>query len=86
MAAIIFLTRSAPWYYHENFKQHVNYTDHEKYIVGEIRQLSKSEWFKRQTGRFGKMFSAPFAETLTNAGVGFTFNTLNDDELLNTET
>lgn len=67
------------------FVEYLNHTDYEKYIVEEIKALSKVKWFRNQNGSFGKSYNAPFAETLTSKGVAFTFNLLNSDDLINTQ-
>lgn len=64
---------------------YINLTDHEKYLVEEMKSFSKVEWFKKSKGSFGKLFSVPFAETFTEKGVAFTFNILDFDELMNSE-
>lgn len=61
----------------------INYTDHEKYIVDEIRDLSKFEWFSKQSGIFGKFSSARFSEVLTEKGMAFTFNVMDCNEMMN---
>lgn len=60
----------------------LNYTDHEKFIVEEIKHFSKTEWFASNKGNFGKKFSALFAETLTKRGVAFSFNILDFEDLI----
>lgn len=62
------------------------YEDHEKYIVEEAKGFSKIEWFKSQNASFAKNFSVAFAEILTKRSVGFTFNILKFDDLLNNQT
>lgn len=71
--------------YHDNFEEHYNYTDHEKYIVEEIKGLSKADWFRKQKGSFETHFSAPFAETMTGRGLAFTFNIWDFGDLMNSE-
>lgn len=83
IAAISKLTAT---FYDMPFARHLNYTDHEKYIVDEIRSFSKVDWFKENNGNFGKYFRAPFAETLTKRGVAFSFNLMDFEELLNSQT
>lgn len=60
--------------------------DHEKYIVKEAKLFSRIEWFKNQNASFGKVFSVPFTEILTVRSVGFTFNILDFDDLMNNQT
>lgn len=67
------------------YKNHLNFTGHEKFIIEEIKRFSKVDWFKNQKGSFGKHFSVPFAETITKRGVAFTFNVMNFDQLLEKE-
>lgn len=74
------MQKSSDYYdYYEN-------DGHEKYIVEEAKTFSKIDWFKSQNASFGKVFSVPFAEILTGRSVGFTFNILDFDELLNNQT
>lgn len=68
------------------FLKVINYTDHEEFIVDEMKSFSSVEWFKKQKGSFGKYFNAPFAEMLTERGFAFTFNVLSFDKLMNTRT
>lgn len=84
MAAISVLCNNALYY--RPFAYSLNYTDHDKHIVEEIKSLSKVYWFKAQTASFGKFSSAPFAEVLTVRGAAFSFNILNFSDLLNTKT
>lgn len=72
--------------YYIPFRKYLNYTDHEKYIVEEIKKFSKIEWFRKSNGTFAKYFSAPFAETLAVRGAAFTFNIMDFDELLDKKT
>lgn len=72
--------------FEQPFFNYLNFTDHEKHIVDEIRKLSQVEWFKNNVGRFGKDYSVPFAKTLTKRGVAFTFNMINFEELLSKKT
>lgn len=61
----------------------MNFTDHEKFIVEEIKSaFSTAFWFKKQNGSFG-VSSVPFAEMLTKRGMAFTFNILDFDKLIN---
>lgn len=71
--------------FYKTYKGFINFTDHEKYLVEEIKSFSKVEWFKKSKGSFGKRFNVPFAETLTAKGVAFTFNLLDFNELLNSQ-
>lgn len=80
VAAIAFLVNGP---YEIPFEMHLNYTDHEKYIAEEIKAFSKFEWFRQQKGSFGKYYSAPFAEILMVRGLGFTFNIMDSEEMLN---
>lgn len=63
----------------------LNRTDHEKYLVEEVKKFSKVDWFRNQNGSFGKYFSAPFAETLTSRAIAFAFNLLDFDEMFDTQ-
>lgn len=73
------------FYYAYTARSLLNYTNHEKYIVEEVKKFSKTESFRNNSGSFGKLKSVPFAETLTKRSVAFTFNILDFDELLNTQ-
>lgn len=68
------------------FMKSLNITDHERFIVEEIKSFSKVEWFRKHKGSFGKFSNAPFAEILTIRGAAFSFNLLDFDEMLNEET
>lgn len=72
--------------YHRPYRNFMNYTDHEKHIVYEIKELSKVKWFRTHKGSFGKLYRVPFAEMLTKRGMAFAFNILDFDVLLNSET
>lgn len=72
--------------YYIPFRKYLNYTDHEKYIVEEIKSFSKLDGFRKNNGTFGKYFSAPFTETMTSRGVALSFNLLDSVELLNSQT
>lgn len=82
IAAVTLITDSI-FYYAYSGSPLLNYTDHEKLIVEEIKHFSKSEWFKSNKGSFGKFSSVPFAETLTKRGFAFSFNILDDEDLIN---
>lgn len=64
----------------------LNRTEHEKFVVEEIKRFSKAEWFRRQKATFGKMTTVQFSETLTKRGSAFTFNALEFDDLMNKQT
>lgn len=66
----------------DSFRKFLNFTDHEKYIVQEVKRFSTAEWFRQQKGSFASIFAVPFTEILTNRGVAFTFNILNFDEII----
>lgn len=83
MAAITFIIDIA---YYSNFPEYFNYTSgYEKFMVKAMKQFSKPEWLRNQKGSFGKYFSVPFAEILTDRGFAFTFNIMDFQKLLNSE-
>jgi hypothetical protein len=47
-----------------------------------IRELSEIEWFKNQTGYFNRNYQLEFAEVRTSRGMGFSFNLIESDKLL----
>lgn len=63
-----------------------NFTNYQKNFFREAKGFSRIEWMKNQKGSFGKIFSVPFAEIPTKRGMAFTFNILEFDELMNTQT
>lgn len=73
-------------FFDDPYKEYLNFTDHEKHIVEEVKKLSKVDWFRSNEGSFANFASVPFAEILTVRGVAFTFNILDFDELLNSQT
>ncbi|KAL7010701.1 hypothetical protein ACKWTF_016843 [Chironomus riparius] len=50
-----------------------------------MRSLVNEDWFLAQSAVWMKLYAAPFALRLTPYGYCFTFNVINDTDLLNTE-
>ena len=55
------------------------------YIEDMIKETSEIQWFQQQFSAFNGKFRPVFAEIQTQRGMGFSFNLIDDDELLNVE-
>lgn len=55
------------------------------YFLNLLKEEAQFDWFRRQTATFNGIFQSQFAMTRTKNGMGYTFNMMDAEELLNLE-
>lgn len=80
------ICNEAPGYEMDMFP--FNYTRDSDFIdlLLNITFTSQSLWFKERNATWLGEINPKYVETLTMNGIGFTFNTFDADEVLNTDT
>jgi hypothetical protein len=53
------------------------------YLIGALRKDSKIDWFYDQITSFNGKYEPKFAEIRTSRGMGFAFNMIDADKMLN---
>lgn len=54
-------------------------------VLETIKKLSRVEWFRNQSATWNEKFQPQFAEIWTTRGIGFVFNSIDGEDLLNYE-
>jgi hypothetical protein len=52
-------------------------------ILKAFKKTSQAKWFEQQSASWKEKFQVKFAEVRTSRGIGFSFNLIDDEELLN---
>lgn len=61
----------------------VNFDTQTGDLVEVLRSMARLDWFEGQSSSWNKIYGAPFSLRLTPFGYCFTFNIINDTDLMN---
>jgi hypothetical protein len=65
-----------------DYLKRMKFSTQTKDLVEVMKTLVSKEWFSAQSASWNKIYGAPFALRLTPYGHCFTFNVINDTDLL----